>query len=110
MSLNGTLVNSPCTRSVAGSLPRRMKFCREKRRTFEMDPELQLLAEKDAEIERLKGKILELLNRMTDQEREIARLKALITELADALVKDDQNYVWYNEGDELIQRAREATP
>jgi hypothetical protein len=41
---------------------------------------------------------------VADLEDQVKRLQQLITELADALV--DNDYVWYNEGDELIQRAR----
>lgn len=63
------------------------------------------LREKDAEIERLRNLInssAESMQAVIDEQRQ------LICELADALVKEDQNYVWYNEGDPLIQRAREA--
>ena len=55
----------------------------------------EVIREKDAQIDRLVFKL--------------AKQEELITELANALVNDDQNYVWYNEGDDLIQRAREAT-
>jgi hypothetical protein len=44
---------------------------------------------------------------LAEKDAEIERLKALITELCDALVND--NHIWFNEGDDLIQRAREAT-
>lgn len=73
-----------------------------------MDAESQLLADKDAEIERLKGE-LEASRRLcqvwidksTGQD-------TLIIELADALVR--VNYNWPNDYDaDLLQRAREAT-
>ena len=61
---------------------------------------VEILLERDAEIARLKLVISEDAVAIGDKSR-------LITELADALVKE--NHVWFNEGDDLIQRAREAT-
>jgi hypothetical protein len=52
---------------------------------------------------------LEAQSEIEDWKENEVRALALITELCDALVKNDQNHIWYNEGDELIRRAREAT-
>jgi hypothetical protein len=84
-----------------------------------MDAESQLLAEKDAEIDRLEAKVeavrVELRQQWERMQKENLALKdrvtekdALITELADALVR--VNYSWPNEYDAaLLQRAQEAT-
>jgi hypothetical protein len=48
----------------------------------------------------------EIRQAFAEKERQLLESKQLITELANALVND---HIWYNEGDELIQRARKAT-
>ena len=98
-----------------------------------MDIESQLLADKDAEIERLELKLANTRDDSQDKDAEIERLKAeleasrrlcqvwikksanqdkLITECADALVYLELTKVQqlaYHDNTNLIQRAREAT-
>jgi chromosome segregation ATPase len=64
------------------------------------------LEDAKAEIERLQANIvwLEARNNVLAEMRQ--EDKAFITELADALVTEE---IMFNEGDDLIQRAREAT-
>jgi hypothetical protein len=70
-----------------------------------MDAESQLLADKDAEIERLKGDHAIVRGFLDDADGKLREHEKLITELADALS-------WYVEPESdngLLQRAREAT-
>ena len=69
-----------------------------------MDAESQLLAEQDAEIERLKEEIKDQMSLIEDN----AYQKQLIAELCDAL-EDHVDFEFEDEVKPLIQRAREAT-
>lgn len=67
----------------------------------------RMMAEKDAEIERLKEARDLYFKGSSDQALEITDLKVLITELADTLVMESPAFdVDYSN---LIKRAREAT-
>jgi peptidoglycan hydrolase CwlO-like protein len=71
-----------------------------------MDAESQLLADLEAEIERLKAYAHQLFGKGQDKDEEIERLKQLITELTQALDGTASPWALYQP---LIQRAREAT-
>lgn len=79
------------------------------RRRIEIEIQGELIVEKDAEIERLNGEVLDLTDRLDWQVNENESKRKLIGELADALLARDF-MMRTTEDDILIQRAREVIP